>query len=168
MKLKWLLTALLAALVFPTAAFPHGVEVYNVTGGTPAVVQSLRFMYSTGEPMMYARIKLYAPSASDAEVLQTVTDRNGYFSFVPEGVGFWRVTVEDGMGHKGEITVNILAGGEGSDEKSASSQDVNGKPPLPLAALLGVSLILNVFSIWYFARRNRDKNAAPMEPSNAH
>ena len=94
-----------AAVLFPAALFGHGVEVYDADGETTGAAHTVRFMYSTGEPMMYAKIFLYPPSNPRTEILQSIADRNGYFSFVPDESGEWRISAEDGMGHKGEITV---------------------------------------------------------------
>jgi nickel transport protein len=134
----------LAVWIFPAALFGHGVEASCVSGETPMPVETVRFMYSTGEPMMYAKIHLYSPSRHDTEILQAIADPNGYFSFVPDEEGEWRITAEDGMGHKGEIAVATGSAGVSGDVPASG-----GKLPLPLAAFLGVSLIFNVFLCWY-------------------
>ena len=171
MRHEWFLTALLAAVVIPVAAFAHGTEVFDVTGNTPAPIQTVRFMYTTDEPMMYAQIKVFFPSDSSTEILRSVADRNGYFSFIPEGTGFWRIAAEDGMGHRSEITLNVILAGEdadGLDGKLGTTPGVGGKLPLPLAALLGVSLIINVFWIWRVAGKRLKKKIKPLEVNDAH
>jgi hypothetical protein len=137
------------------ALFAHGVEAALLAGRGPFPAQAVSFSYSTGEVMSFAVIKVFAPSAPGIETMQSITDRNGVFSFTPDEAGEWRITAEDGMGHKGEITV--LAGGEESPAGAAqTTAALSGKkPPLPLAAALGVSLICNIFACWYFAGTRR-------------
>ena len=160
-----------AAALFPAALFGHGVGVHEVSGETAGAVRTLRFMYSTGEPMMYAKIFLYPPSSPRTEVLQSIADRSGYFSFVPDEGGEWRISAEDGMGHKGEITVAAGAvenpGTAVTGNSSGKSGPVAGKPPLPLAMALGLSLILNGFGIWYFAGKKRAGKKALAEAGRA-
>jgi hypothetical protein len=106
--------------------------------------------------MAYAKIHLYPPSKPDTEVLQAISAWNGYFSFVPDEAGDWRVTAEDGMGHKGEIIVGsgqwtVDSGSSGSMPNSGTG----GKIPLPLSAVLGLSLLANIFTTLYFISQRR-------------
>jgi nickel transport protein len=149
----WFLTA---ALFLPAAVFAHGVEITDVTG--QAGVRTLRFMYSTGEPMFFAVVKVYPPSAPEAAVQESMTDRDGYFSFVPFEDGLWRLTVEDGMGHRGETGVAAAGGAEAAE--AARNTAPSGKLPTPAAAVLGLSLIFNVFAFWYAAGRKLKKQGA--------
>jgi hypothetical protein len=73
---------------------------------------------------------------------------------VPDEAGQWRVTVEDGMGHKGTITVPA---GQGSGEETPSAAANTGgtKTPLVFRITLGLSLILNVFAVYNFALKKR-------------
>jgi nickel transport protein len=142
----------LAALLFPGGLFGHGVEVYDISGdaGPPAV--RVHFKYSTGEGMAYAQIRLFAPSRPEAEVLLSLTDRNGRFSFVPDEEGPWIVEASDGMGHQGSITIHAAetaAAGEGLGTAPAAA----GSTPLFLRLLLGLSLILNIFAAYSLGLR---------------
>lgn len=142
-----LLTAL--AMVFlPGNAYGHGVEVYDISAGSERAAGVVHFIYSTGEPMMYAKIKLYPPSRPEVESLQSITDRNGIFSFIPDEAGEWRIDAEDGMGHKGTITINAAGPGAGAAEGTVSERG-GGTMPRPLGIVMGLSLILNIFSVWY-------------------
>ena len=145
------LCALLAASwVLPAAAFAHGVEVSEATG--QVALRTARFMYSTGEPMLFAKVKVFTPSRPDAPAQESIADLNGYFSFVPFENGDWRLTAEDGMGHKGEIIIAVADDGA----EPAGAAAITDKPPpaapLPglIAGVLGLSLILNIFALWYF------------------
>ncbi|MDR2480711.1 MAG: carboxypeptidase-like regulatory domain-containing protein [Spirochaetaceae bacterium] len=133
--------AVLYTLVFPAVIAAHGVEASLIEGGT--LNQTVRFNYSTGESMIYARICVYPPSTPDTDVLQGTTDRNGLFSFTPDEAGLWRVTAEDGMGHKSEIAI------EAGQPVAAASHEAR-RMPLLFAVFLGLSLIANVWLLWYF------------------
>jgi uncharacterized GH25 family protein len=157
MKRTIIFAPVMAALLFPAMLAAHGVEVSHVTG---VQTETVRFMYSTGEAMSFAIIRTYAPSRPDIETVQSITDRNGYFSFVPDEEGEWLVSAEDGMGHKGSITVAV-----GSTAEENPRDGVNSKMPLAFSIALGLSLILNVFAAYYFVLKKR---AAQKEGTNAH
>jgi hypothetical protein len=141
-------------MVIPAFVFAHGVEGYDITAQERSV-QIVYFKYSTGEPMAYARIKIFPPSAveKNLESLISITNRNGLFSFVPDESGEWRIAVEDGMGHMGEITV--MAGTKEAGAVFSTSSPApafsGSKLPLPLSAAAELSFIVNLFALWYFA-----------------
>jgi nickel transport protein len=156
-RFPFLLLAVLTAGIFlPGKMYGHGVEVYEAAGDERRNAGLVCFSYSTGEPMMYAKVKLYPPSSPETETLQSITDRNGFFSFVPDEDGAWRIDAEDGMGHKGTITVNTTA------VNSELPKTGTGTIPRPLGILAGLSLVINIFSIWYIVAvflRSRKKGA---------
>jgi nickel transport protein len=166
--MKRLVTFFLAAasLLAPAAAFAHGVDILDLTGRTG--VRTLRFVYSTGEPMLFARVKLYPPSTPEATAQETMSDREGYFSFVPLEDGPWRISVEDGMGHRGEISLTVETGaalpGSAVPGSAPAAGDTAGGvpkgPPGPLAALLGLSLIFNLFGLWYALKKRFPRREA--------
>jgi nickel transport protein len=172
LSLFFLFAILGAGIVLPGKMYAHGVEVYDLTGDSERAVGIVCFKYSTGEPMMYAKVKLYPPSRPGVESLQSVTDRNGLFCFIPDEAGEWRVDAEDGMGHKGTIIIGVpealadvpldispdLSTGAASQMGAASKTSKTGREgavfgniPRPLGIVLGLSLILNIFSGWHFA-----------------
>jgi nickel transport protein len=153
MKQLFLCAFLTASWVFPAGVFAHGVEIVEATGSV--ALRTVRFMYSTGEPMLFAKIKVFTPSRPEAPAQESVADLNGYFSFVPFENGDWRLTAEDGMGHRGEIVIAV------ADEAplEAVNEAPSTKLPVPLAAALGLSLIVNIFAVWHFAGLRR-KGAA--------
>jgi hypothetical protein len=165
MKGFFICSFLTAAFFLPVTVFAHGVDVADVTGR--AGVRTVRFGYTDGESMLFASVKVYPPSTPDATVQESMTDRDGYFSFVPFESGDWRLTAEDGMGHKGEIVITV------SDDTAATAQNgaSSGKLPTFIAAVLGLSLIFNVFAFWYFIGRKFKKPGTPAEnsaPGAAH
>ncbi|MDR0685534.1 MAG: hypothetical protein LBF83_10465 [Spirochaetaceae bacterium] len=152
----------LAAAVFsPAAVFAHGVDVSDVTGRTD--VRTVKFGYTDGEPMLFAKVKVYSPSRPDVTVQETIADRDGYFNFIPFEDGDWRLTAEDGMGHKGEIIVTVAGGagqGAAKTKEEAHAPASAGTLPMYIAIVLGLSLICNVFAFWYLAGRKLKKVGA--------
>jgi uncharacterized GH25 family protein len=151
---KYLFVA--AALMLPAAVFAHGVDISDVSGQQD--VRTIRFSYTDGTPMLFAKVKVFPPSSPDAPAQESIADRNGYFSFVNDEPGEWRLTAEDGMGHKGEIMVAVA----GEMETAAGAQNTapGDKLPPPVAAVLGLSLIANVFGLWYFGKKKFPKREA--------
>jgi nickel transport protein len=134
--------------MFPALVFGHGVEVYDISA-EDIRARMVYFKYSTSEPVSFAKIKLYPPSTRDKNIesLVSITDRNGYFSFIPDETGEWRIDMEDGMGHKGTINVTVSdenATADTETDKKTSSQRV----PLAVAIVLGLSLLANIFTVW--------------------
>jgi hypothetical protein len=163
MKRVFIFSFLAAALLLPAIAFAHGVEIYDETGQAGA--RTLRFMYSTGESMLFATVKVYPPSTPDATVQESMTDRDGYFSFVPFENGHWRLTVEDDMGHKGEVILTITSAESGADAGDAAASSVvmggTGRVPLALRVVFGLSLILNIFAVYSFILKRGFKIPGP-------
>lgn len=125
--------------MLPAFLLSHGVEVSEAENGAKVV----RFSYTDNEPMMYAKIKLYPPSSPKIETVKSLTDKNGFFAFVPDEEGDWRVEAQDGMGHRGEIVINTLKTSAIDDKQNASASAA-------FRILLGLSLLLNIFAIYGF------------------
>jgi uncharacterized GH25 family protein len=137
-----------AGLLLPGGLFAHGVEVYDISGDSGLPAAAIHFKYSTGEPMMFAKIRLFAPSRPDTEVLSSLTDRNGRFSFIPDEAGDWTIEAADNMGHQGSITISVSAAtAEEAPEKAG------GQASLATRLILGLSLILNIFAAYSFILR---------------
>jgi nickel transport protein len=144
-----------AALLLPAFLFSHGVEVSQSNESAKVI----RFSYTDGEPMMYAKIKLYSPSSPKIETIKSLTDENGFFAFVPHEEGEWRVEARDGMGHRGEIVVNIAGGSFDTAvmQNSSSASTV-------FRIILGLSLLFNVFAAYGFVLK-KSQNLKP--PKNS-
>jgi nickel transport protein len=156
----FLVFALAFGLVFPAYIFGHGVEVYDLSA-EDRPVRTVYFKYSTGEPVSFAKIKIYPPSTrgKNVETLVSITDRNGIFCFIPDEAGEWRVDMEDGMGHKG--TINVAAFAENAAPDIEAEKELGpGRPPLALKIVLGLSLLANIFGGWLIAASGRRKAAA--------
>ncbi|MDR1008256.1 MAG: DUF4198 domain-containing protein [Campylobacteraceae bacterium] len=134
-----------AALLLPAFLLSHGVEVSESENS----VKVARFSYSDGKPMMYAKVKLYPPRTPTVETIKSLTDKNGFFAFVPDEEGEWRVEALDGMGHRGEIKLNaVKASLDTTDSKEGLVQT-----SIVFRIILGLSLLLNIFVIYGFALR---------------
>jgi nickel transport protein len=96
---RWLM--LLMVLLCPWQVLAHGVEGTVQPGGLAAVCQ-----YSTGEPMSYAKVTIFSPGTNQPFQVG-YTDKNGRFCFYPDGLGEWRVTANDGLGHRLEVKVPV-------------------------------------------------------------
>jgi nickel transport protein len=135
-----------AALLLPAVLFSHGVEVSEVESGAKIV----RFLYTDGEPMMYAKVKVYPPSAPKTETIKSLTDENGFFAFVPDESGEWKVEALDGMGHRGEIMINAF------ETASGVQNTQNGySASLVFRIILGLSLLFNIFVLCGFVLRKK-------------
>jgi nickel transport protein len=130
-----------AALLLTALLFSLGVEVRQSQESAKIV----HFSYSDNTPMMYAKVKLYPPSNPTIETVKSLTDKNGFFAFVPDEEGEWRVEAMDGMGHRGEIVVNVSENSLGADDK----QNVASASTI-FRLILGLSLILNIFAVYGF------------------
>lgn len=143
------------AVLCPAFLAAHGVEVSDVSDDAAATVRTVRFMYSTGEPMSYAKIRVFPPSKPDTEILQAITAWDGCFSFVPDEEGAWRITAEDGMGHKGEIVVGNSGQGVGDSGGGGRGSGTAAEAPRALLAILGISLLANIFALWNYLSKRR-------------
>jgi uncharacterized GH25 family protein len=163
--MKYLFVAVVFLLNLPASVFAHGVDISDMTGQQD--VRTIRFFYTDGTPMLFAKVKVFPPSSPDAPAQESIADRNGYFSFVNDEPGEWRLTAEDGMGHRGEITVAVSGETEvaGAQNVVPASSLPAGKLPAPFAAVLGLSLIFNVFVLWHLLLK---KKIPKREAAHAH
>jgi hypothetical protein len=144
--MKYLFAAAVLVLILPAAIFAHGVEIFDVTGQPD--IYTIKFSYTDGTPMLFAKVKVFPPSSPDAPAQESIADRNGYFSFVNDEPGEWRLTAEDGMGHKGEVMVTTAA--PGAEETGEQAEKTGGQASLAMRLILGLSLILNIFALYNF------------------
>jgi nickel transport protein len=137
-------------LMFSSQVLAHGVEGTVQPGGLMVACQ-----YSTGEPMSYAKVTVLAPASSQPFQVGH-TDKNGRFCFYPDALGEWRVTADDGMGHRLEVKVPVK-------DLEATKQIL--PPPgaasvsntMSLRVLTGLSVIfgLSGFLFWFQGIRSK-------------
>jgi len=156
------------------AAKAHSVRI-EFSSQYPVV--SLRASFSPSSPIKNAEVKIFTPSSDD--IFQTgTTDPDGNFSFKPNVTGSWKVSVDDGRGHrrtsevlvseaffKGEVTEQAdKPKAESVDEGCAHSQlyehehehsHIEGHHhdhehiPLVFRIIFGLSVIFGITGIWY-------------------
>lgn len=147
-------SGLLGALAFFTGlaiapeARGHGVG-YLILDTAAIVVQ---FVYSSGEPLAYAKITVWAPKDTDTEFQNGRADRHGRFAFIPTQAGRWKVAANDGRGHKLTALCDVDA-----SLSIATSESTHG-PSKATGTLLGISLIAN---LTLGAAALKKKNAPP-------
>lgn len=135
-----------------TLAFAHELSVTTRVAG-PTVI--LRATYAGSDPVPFAKVLVYAPTAAPGQEFQAAnTDRRGCFSFVPDGVGLWRVIVDDELGHRREVSVDITA----LDTPPVEAQ---GNPSRIERALLGISLLIGCTGFWYGYQANKRSQMRP-------
>ena len=105
--------------------------------------------------MDYAKITIFAPGSNQPFQVGHA-DKNGRFCFYPDAPGEWRLTAEDGMGHRLELKVPVT-----------DLDTMKQMPPAPGAAsvsaskslrvLTGISVIfgLSGFLFWWQGIRSR-------------
>lgn len=87
-------------------AVAHELDLETTLAPPAAIV---RAAYGGATPVAFAKVQVFAPGSEAGEFQTGMTDRRGYFSFVPEQAGEWRVVVDDEEGHRREIKVTIPA-----------------------------------------------------------
>lgn len=142
----------LIALLSPGVASAHGVRLSVTTGGE-AISGSASF--ADGSPMAEAVVELRdsTQSAEGPATARSRTNSEGRFAFPsPREGGEFRVTVDDGIGHRGEARFNLLV-----DRVIAGDAAHTHRPEHPpwREWLSGLGYLLGLVSItaWWLARR---------------
>jgi nickel transport protein len=138
---------LVGVALLPSITSAHELEL-TVTLAAPAAI--VRAAYGGSEPVPFAKVEVFAPGADRQQFLLGTTDKRGYFSFVPESGGNWRVVVDDEEGHRREAAVTI------PDPFQSNAQTVIQHPQRLERVLLGLSLIFGLTGFLYgFKARRR-------------
>ncbi len=146
--LATLAAMMLLCTVLPPSLSAHGVR-HEVTAGGMVVAAA----YDDGSPMAFCDVEVFAPGSPDESFLDGASDRNGYFAFVPDTNGVWRVAVDDGMGHRVEIE---LAVGESGWRSLAGAPPCVGRLS---GGVVGISVIFGCFGVYaMYAGRVRRRN----------
>ncbi|MBL8178897.1 MAG: hypothetical protein JNK48_29760 [Bryobacterales bacterium] len=141
MDLSNALRRLVFLMAVPVVCAGHDIEA-AVQLAAPAVI--VRAAYAGSQAVAFAKVQVFAPGGGETEFQTGLTDRRGFFSFVPEAAGVWRVVFDDEEGHRREVAVTVPEKFEGSAAGSGS---------LPVSrverALTGIAMILGITGIWY-------------------
>jgi nickel transport protein len=149
----------LATVTLLTGDLRHGIEV-KFTLNAPAVVVTCT--YSGSDTVADAEFVLFTPAGENEEFQRGHTDNNGVFSFIPDVAGEWKVVVDDGQGHREEVSVHVtetfLSDAEitpATAELLRSGGGALGSMPLWMKAVWGLSLIFGLAGILYLVRARK-------------
>ena len=154
-RLAVLVAVLVGAWALPTSAQAHGTGSRWMSGEKTLAVY---FHYSTGEPMSWVKVKVFGPGDGQTEFVSARTDRNGKFAFLPDKTGPWRVEASDDEGHKAVADAlyalpDVQDSGTHQEILPSSPPEGTEGNPFWMRAVLGMSLILNIFMGMAFMRR---------------
>lgn len=144
------LIPLLATL--PAAA--HELDA-SVQFAAPAIV--IRASYAGADPVPFAKVQVFkpsgsagGPSGSTGEFQAGLTDRRGYFSFVPDSPGDWRVVVDDEEGHRREVPVKVP-----SPFTADAASGTAGTTSRLERAITGLAILLGATGVLYGIKARR-------------
>jgi nickel transport protein len=138
-RLKFLMLA-------AAATWGHELEIRTQLAAPAVIVHAT---YAGTEPVPFARIQIFSPAEPNKEFQAANTDKRGYFSFVPEGAGSWKVVIDDELGHRKEVAIAVP-----DPFKSGAGESSNVGSRLE-RALLGLALIFGVTGVWYGYKSRR-------------
>ena len=133
------------AMFYTPYSFAHGIEGTSEGPGGEVI----RAVYDDGEAMSYAKVIISAPDSN--MVFQTGgSDRNGRFCFYPDVPGIWKVVMEDGIGHRLEMMVDV-----DNVQKAQIRQPESAGLNKMSKVLLGISIIFLITSVflWLNAKK---------------
>ncbi|WP_319780096.1 hypothetical protein [Maridesulfovibrio sp.] len=135
---------------FGTVARAHGVA-YEMIETSPTI--TFKSGFSSGEPIAYGEVLIYAPDNSEVEFQNGRTDKNGVFSFLPDKPGIWKIEVSGGQGHKLIFDLDISDTGKNGLTAHKRENPLHGS--MEIRVLLGISLIFNLCFAAFYLRRKR-------------
>jgi nickel transport protein len=143
--LKFFLAIICSAmLIWVSPCGAHGVD--GVIEHAEGYCVTAR--YDDGEPMSYAAVEIKAPD-SDLAFQKGRADRNGRFMFQPDAPGRWQAIVQDGMGHRLALDVEV-GQAPGALEKEHGGIPVSGTVSGRLGDILtGLALIFGLCGFFY-------------------
>lgn len=141
---------ILLLLLWPGVVLAHGVRL-SITADGAAVSGEARF--ADGSPMAEAVVELRRTQSVEQALplARSRTDADGRFAFpTPRTSGEFSISVDDGIGHRGEATLTL------STDPLTRSTTGAAKTTWPWREWLsGLGYLLGLFGItaWWFARR---------------
>jgi hypothetical protein len=116
-----------------------------------------RVLYK-GQPLANAEVSAtydyYDYKTANAYTQTAKTDNQGEVGFKIDNSGLWLIRVSDTRpssypGTDKDISASVQAG------TAVDAAAPHGRPPQILNIVLGLSLMLNIYAVWYFIRRRR-------------
>jgi nickel transport protein len=129
-------------LLWTSGVSAHELEV-AVHLAAPAVI--VHAAYAGTDPVAFAKVQVFAPASPSQEFQTGVTDRRGYFSFVPAGSGAWRVVVDDEEGHRTEVSASVPQPFNSNSVPLARSSSRLERAALGIALIIGATGFLYGF-----------------------
>ncbi|WP_211163347.1 hypothetical protein [Azoarcus taiwanensis] len=146
-----LITGAAAAVCAATGqAFAHAAYIQL----SPARGVEVRAAYDSGEPMVSAQVRIYAPDAPARVWLQGLTDESGVYRFVPDPAidGAWAVQVRQaGHGAMGEIRLEPTSV-PAAEAALPLSTSATGPDPLQKALMAAAIIWGFIGTALYFKR----------------
>jgi hypothetical protein len=142
-----LLLTLILLMAWRCPALAHGVELETSRGEAVVVIGN----YSDGEPMSFVKVRIKNPEGKTHQVGNA--DAKGRFAFLVDQPGKWLATLEDGMGHKGEIAWRQAAAS--GEQIAPDSKPQSADLPKWVRAVWGLSAIfwLSGLLFWFKSRK---------------
>jgi nickel transport protein len=105
-SLLFTLCLLIALLGFPAPALAHAVQTNYLI--TPEALLETQTKYSNGEPLRRASVKIYSPADPSKPWMESVTDGEGRFAFLPDRslTGDWMVEIGQ-SDHADALTLKV-------------------------------------------------------------
>ncbi len=153
---KTTFTCALLMLIFSVDIMAHSIR-FTVSQEPPVVIVQAAF--SRTAPIVDASVEIFAPG--NETLYQTGrTDKQGYFAFLPNEAGTWKVSVDDGMGHHDMITISI------SSEFFTQEEIITARDPEPqqmtydaipvvYKIIFGLALIFGLTGIMYVIKARK-------------
>ncbi len=132
-------------LNIPVPVAAHGTD-YRLVEDARVVVAE--FFYSDKEPMRYSDVLIFSPDNREVEYQNGRTDKEGRFAFCPDRSGEWQLTVNDGMGHAVNTTVQVSPETDnysGGSPASTKQKAFLADSAVWIRIVFGLSVLLNVF-----------------------
>jgi nickel transport protein len=162
MPKQFILCIILIAIIV-TESPAHDVSI-EITKNYPSVI--LRASYFQAEPLSYASVMIFSPGSDVVEYQNGRTDKSGYFAFVPNETGEWKITVDDEMGHYTQSIVTIsddFFTNEGTNAVVAHSNrrsSIGDLQPL-YKIIFGLALLFGITGIFYWSKAKQALQAKP-------
>jgi len=154
MQPKRPLPALVFLLLFTTPGILHAHGVFHRIERKEALVIAAEF--DDGEPMSYADVKVLSPAGGKIEHQNGRTDRNGYFAFIPDQPGDWKITVDAGMGHVIDTRVSV------NESFRVEQQERIGRPLSRWQGIVtGFGVIFGLTGFIHYFRARRSSSQLP-------
>ena len=139
---------------FCLIGFQHPSLGHAVWGVVENDAVGVRFVYDGGAPLRAADVKVTSLAPGEISAIEGLTDRDGRFAFFPDQPGEWRVEVNDGMGHRASLVVDV------GEERVAvvAHEHAHGHHVAPW--LMAISMLFGLFGIWTLWSTRRSASPA--------